>query len=222
MLPGRPATQAVAADILEELVSLWRALQARPDDVVAHYRRHWSDRQARGGVVFDEVRTRFNAEKDPLDLLFLSRTCVNGLIRFNRAGGFNNTLHHTRPGIHPDRFAPIVAAWSRSLEGVRFEHADFRETLADAGPQDAVFLDPPYRGNRGRYRPGDFEPDALLATLEDLNRRGVPWMLTWDGRSGERSFDGGVPEELYRHREPLPTGNAPFPRLIARGVDAVC
>lgn len=221
MLPGRPAPRAVAGDVVPELVALWEAVRDRPASVAAHYRTCWTDRQARGAVVYDAVRDRFNRDRAPEDLLFLSRTCVNGLIRFNRAGDFNNSLHHTRPGIHPDRLDAILAAWSTALADVAFHTQDARETVADAGPDDAVFLDPPYRHTVGRYGPDGLSHDALLGILEHLRDRGVPWMLTFDGSAGARSYDGGIPEGLYVRTRPLPTGHSPFPRLAKRGLDRV-
>jgi DNA adenine methylase len=221
MLVGRPGQAALAGDVQPELIALWRVLQRSPDEAVRHYRAHWEARVRRGGVVFDEVRERYNAGRDPLDLLFLSRTCVNGLIRFNRQGSFNNSLHHTRPGIHPDRFEGVVGQWRAVLAGVELVCADFEQTLASAGPCDAVFLDPPYRGTRGRYLQGTFGPERLLATLEDLNTRAVPWLLTWDGEAGERRYSPGVPAELYRCRLPLGTGSSPFPRVQGGRVDQV-
>lgn len=221
MLPGRPAPQALAGDLLPELIDLWGRIQRDPDDLARHYAACWHERQARGGVVYDEVRQRFNAQRSGADLLVLSRWCVNGLIRFNRAGDFNNSLHHTRPGIAPSRLAGILAAWSVSLQDVAFRAADYRETLADAGRRDAVFLDPPYRHTRGRYQPGGIDPDALFGELERLNHLGVPWMLTWDGQAGARAYEGGVPAGLFRRRLDLPTGQSPFPRLMKTGRDVV-
>ena len=43
----------------------------------------------RGQDYYYEVRQRFNRDHDPLDFLFLNRSCFNGLIRFNRRSGFN-------------------------------------------------------------------------------------------------------------------------------------
>lgn len=38
---------------------------------------------------FYEVRSRFNENPNSLDFLFLSRSCFNGMMRFNKKGGFN-------------------------------------------------------------------------------------------------------------------------------------
>lgn len=221
MLPGRPCAAAVAGDLQAELVALWEAIRDRPDGVADHYARCWHDRAARGAVVYDEVRARFNADRDGLDLLVLTRWCVNGLVRFNRQGAFNNSLHHTRPGIHPDRLTAVLGAWSRAVADVTFVAGDYRATLADAGPGDVVFLDPPYRHTRGRYQAEGFDPDGLFATLDRLSSRGVPWILTWDGRAGDRTYPGGVPTELFAGRLALTTGHSPFPRLMKTSLDPV-
>jgi len=41
------------------------------------------------GKHYYTVRDLFNAYRNPLDLLFLSRSCFNGMMRFNKKGGFN-------------------------------------------------------------------------------------------------------------------------------------
>lgn len=221
MLPGRPLRRAVAGDVVAPLVGLWRAIAEHPAEAADWYRRHWLDRQTRGAVVYDEVRDRFNAQGSPLDLLVLSRMCVNGLIRFNRDGAFNNSLHHTRPGVHPDRLEALLHRWSAALDGVRFQAADFAETLAPARAGDRVFLDPPYVGNKGRYAPGDFDFPRLWEVLEALNLRGVGWILTLDGSAGERAYAQAVPPELISLRLELPTGHSPFTRLMGRSLDEV-
>jgi len=47
-----------------------------------------------GQDYYYEVRTRFNERHNPLDFLFLSRAGFNGVIRFNRKGGFNVPFNH--------------------------------------------------------------------------------------------------------------------------------
>jgi DNA adenine methylase len=47
-----------------------------------------------------EVRKRFNEFGNPLDFLFLNRSCFNGIMRFNSKGGYNVPFGHK-----PERFA---------------------------------------------------------------------------------------------------------------------
>ncbi|MBM3271463.1 MAG: DNA adenine methylase [Candidatus Sericytochromatia bacterium] len=221
LLPARPAAAAVAGDTVAELIALWVAIRDEPGRVAAHYEHLWHRRQREGHAVYYEVRERFNRERGALDLLYLSRTCVNGLIRFNASGAFNNSLHHTRPGIHPARLGAIVLAWSRALAGVDFVAADYRATLAGVRAGDFVFLDPPYAGTRGRYHPGPFDRAALHAELARLNSVGAAWILTFDGAAGDRRYDAPLPPSLYRERLEVATGNSPFTRLMSSARDAV-
>lgn len=221
MLPVRPIAEGAAGDTIKELVDLWVEIRRRPAEVISHYSGLWYRRQQEGHTVFYSVRDRFNKERSPLDLFFLSRTCVNGLIRFNSRGEFNNSLHHTRPGIHPDRLSEIVHAWSELLTGVEFLAADYRETLGPAKSGDYVFLDPPYAGTKGRYHPESFDFEAFYGELDRLNSKGVFWMLTLDGKAGARNYAGGIPPSLYKHSCSIPTGNSPFTRLMNTSLDGV-
>lgn len=221
MLPMRPVTSGIAGDSIKELVDLWREIRDHPHEVVKHYAQLWNQRQSEGCTVFYRIRERFNREKNPLDLFFLSRTCVNGLIRFNVKGEFNNSLHHTRPGIHPERLSAIVRSWSRAISGMEFLAGDYRLTLNSASSGDLIFLDPPYAGTKGRYHPASFDFEAFYQELERLNSVGVNWILTLDGRAGARIYHDRIPSSLYRACINIPTGNSPFTRLMNTSLDAV-
>ena len=98
------SSSAICGDICEPLIGFWKMVQSSPREVISYYSEEWNRLQKDGYEVYYDIRSRFNADKSPLDLLFLSRTCVNGLIRFNSEGEFNNSFHHTRKGIDPKRF----------------------------------------------------------------------------------------------------------------------
>ena len=222
MLPGRPCGDAVAGDVIGPLIELWNAIVDRPDDVADHYASVWDKRQATGHTVYYDVRARFNEHYDPLDFMVLSRMCVNGLIRFNKRGEFNNSLHHTRPGIKPETLRSLLHAWAGALRNVHFLESDFEDTLAPAKDGDFVFLDPPYLGTRGRYKPVAFDFDRLWGVIEELNDKGVFWIMTLDGKAGSREYNSSaVPDSLYVHKFLINTGNSPFTRLMNTSVDSV-
>ncbi|MEA3341200.1 MAG: hypothetical protein U9R15_14650, partial [Chloroflexota bacterium] len=134
---------------------------------------------------------------------------------------FNNSLHHTRPGINPNRLRKIIHKWSHAIQEVEFIAADYRHTITSICAIDLVFLDPPYGGNRGRYLPTDFNLSEFYDELQRLNTTGAKWVLTFDGRAGNRSYTTSVPSALYKARLALPTGNSPFTKLMKKGIDAV-
>jgi DNA adenine methylase len=221
MLPYPQSARAFASDIMPELIHLWTVIRDTPQLAIDGYSSRWQARQQLGHTVFYEVRERFNRTRDPIDFLFLSRTCVNGLIRFNKDGSFNNSLHHTRPGIAPETFAKVICKWSGAIQNVDFQVADYTDALQPVTQSDFVFLDPPYESTRGRYLAAAFDPDRLYTELDRLNRIGAKWMLTYDGHAGQRAYAVGLPAELYQARIEINTGNSPFTRLMQQSPDRI-
>lgn len=123
-----------------------------------------------------EVRKRFNENPNALDFLFLSRACFNGVMRFNKKGGFNVPFCKK-----PERFrqayitkiANQVAWVSEIMQGKdwTFVHQDWRETLSDLSSRDFVYLDPPYIGRFADYYNQWTEEDAsdLARITQELN-----------------------------------------------------
>jgi DNA adenine methylase len=229
-----PRPGAVAGDLYAPLVTLWQRVQSEPQQVIDGYERRWTalqhelDELERAALprgsgrprVFYDVRARFNRTRDPLDLVFLMRTCVNGIVRFNAAGRFNNSFHLTRRGMQPTRFAEGVRAWHRVLRDVELVCGDYVETLARARAGDLAYLDPPYAGSRNRYC-ADLDLARLFDALEDLNQRGVRWALSFDGRRGARDLRIEVPPELYTRRLLLRSGHSAVKRVLDGPLEVV-
>lgn len=213
LLPYRPALQAVAGDVVAPLVNLWRLVRADPALVGAEYTRRWHAFQQRGTEAYYEIRTTFNDTGNPHDLLFLSRTAINGLVRFNRQGQFNSPVHHKRPGIHPAALQAIIRRWSAVVQEVEFRAGDFRQTLASAQEGDIVFLDPPYGQAQGMYQPGTFVLAALWTEMARLTARGGRWILTYDERPGTGPV---IPPDLGAVHLATGAGISTFRRLLGR------
>lgn len=216
LLPFRTSRLATAGDALTELISLWALIRDCPSEVAAEYASRWARLQSRGHSTYYEVRESFNESRSPHDLLFLSRTCVNGLIRFNSRGQFNNSFHHTRPGMNPATLDRIVHLWSKAVQGVDFVARDYRETLEGCRSGDFVFLDPPYENTKGRYQPGGIETLAFAETLRCLTAKGVRWMLTYDGSAGSRAYQSTLPRDVYRFKTTVATGLSTFSKVMER------
>jgi DNA adenine methylase len=221
MLPFRGVDKGIASDIIPELIELWNEIKKNPDITANEYKVRWDKLQNDGHGVYYEIRDNFNKTKNPFDFLFLTRTCVNGLIRYNSNGEFNNSIHKNRPGINPERLKGILKEWSYLIKGVEFFKQDYRETLSSATKKDFVFLDPPYGGTKGRYTKNDFNVPDFYNELEILNSKGVSWMLTFDGNAGEREYDFQLPKEIYKNKFFVQTGNSPFTKLMKTSIDKV-
>lgn len=212
--------QATAGDICAPLIELWRIVQKEPDKILSYYTKCWIRLQEQGHTVYYEIRDQFNDTEDPLALFFLTRTCVNGLIRFNQHGRFNNSLHHTRKGINPKRLRTILYEWSHRLRNVNFVAADYRETTLEATSDDFVYLDPPYFHTKGRYY-GAIDYEEFMEYLNQLNERGIRFALSFDGSRGEKDYDVPLPASLYSRQLVLASGNSSFKKVQERKSEQV-
>ncbi|WP_118796359.1 Dam family site-specific DNA-(adenine-N6)-methyltransferase [Haemophilus haemolyticus] len=204
---------AICGDICVPLIDLWNEIKNNPVELSEAYRLRWTRLQIEGYQTYYEIRDDFNKNRSPEDLLFLSRTCVNGLIRFNTNGDFNNSLHHTRPGIAPDSLEKIILDWSKSIQGTEFIATDYIVTTEMAKKGDLIYLDPPYFHTKGRYY-GTIDFEAFLTNLERLNSKGIKYMLSFDGIRGEDDFTVELPKELYKRHELIPSGNSSFKKVM--------
>jgi len=221
LLPFRKIEQGFASDIIPELIALWTEIKTEPEIVSAEYKKRWNKLQKKGYNVFYEVRENFNNTRDIHDFLFLTRTCVNGLIRYNTKGDFNNSFHLTRPGINPDSLKEIIYQWHFIIKDMCFYNCDYRELTASAKKGDFVFFDPPYGGTKGRYTQNPFDIESFFNELSRLSNKGVKWILTFDGQAGNRNYKYELPSDLYSHKVNMKTGHSPFTKLMNTTIDDV-
>lgn len=205
--------RAEASDLYQPLIEVWTSVKNNPQNVKDSYRSDWDALQSAFPDYFYTVRNRFNSEKKGQDLLFLSRTCVNGIIRFNSKGEFNNAIHLTRRGMQPQLFSAIVDRWASVLGNVRFSVADYEEILGRVKAGDFVYLDPPYANSHNRYVE-DLDIGRFMRFLDSLNRSDVKWALSFDGVRGSDDFTYSVPEDLYRRRIKIETGHSHVQQVL--------
>lgn len=221
MIPFARAQHGYASDIIPELIDLWTNIKEDPNHVAVEYARRWNQMQEEGPDVYYQVRDSFNRTRNCFDFLFLTRTCVNGLIRYNERGEFNNSLHLSRSGINPVTLQKILQQWSVCLRKIEFFNTDYRECLSNARKGDFVFLDPPYGGTKDRYTRTEFNLQEFYKELERLNSIGVKWMLTFDGTAGDRTYDFAPPTDIYKEHYYINTGNSSFTRLMDKKKDII-
>jgi len=221
LLPFRGVNNGVASDIIPELIELWNEIKNNPEITASEYKVRWEKLQTDGHDIYYEIRDSFNKTKNPFDFLFLTRTCVNGLIRYNSNGEFNNSMHKNRPGINPEKLKAILTEWSYLIKGIEFLKQDYRDTLSLATKKDFIFFDPPYGGTKGRYTKNKFNVLDFYNELDKLNSKGISWMLTFDGNAGEREYDFELPQEIYKNKFFVNTGNSPFTKLMKTSIDPV-
>ncbi len=199
---------ALLCDVGRDLVGACRVVRDQLPDLLtrlhAHEAHYLGENEENRALYFYAVRNRHPADF-PMDdveraarMLFLNRTCFNGLWRENRAGRFNAPHgRYPNPGIvQSDK----LHAASLALQGVDIRQADFRALpeLVQEQKIEFVYLDPPYHplsttSSFNAYSGGQFSGKAqgeLADVCRRLDRQGVRFLLS--------NSDCGYVRELYR------------------------
>ncbi|MDD3825234.1 MAG: DNA adenine methylase [Anaerolineae bacterium] len=221
--------EVVLVDRLEELINCFRVVRDQVEALIAELRRHEPhklDREYYGRVrAWDrepDYALRGEVER-AARLLYLNRTCYNGLYRVNRRGQFNVPFGRYRNPTVCD--APNLRAAARALEGVRLVAGDFEAVLEEAGPGDLVYLDPPYQplsatANFTAYTAGDFAFDdqrRLARLFRELDARGCQVMLSNSDTESIRALYVGYTQVVLHAARPINSrarGRGPVPELL--------
>ncbi|MBF0336925.1 MAG: DNA adenine methylase [Nitrospirae bacterium] len=168
--------KALLADSNFELIWSYIAIQKRPSFLMAFLDKL---RCADNANFYLQQRENFNKNKAmPYhiagQLIYLNKTCYNGLYRVNKKGEFNVPYgrYHT-----PDLYeAKNIEAISDFLSNhKRIEHSYFTKTLSFAKPGDFIYCDPPYHGGFTAYTAQGFTEEdqmELAGMCADLSNRG--------------------------------------------------
>lgn len=179
---------AVFSDVNPHVINLYNAI--KNGEITSWAVREYLEREGRSLLEWDDkhyyyIRDRFNECHDPLDFLFLNRSCFNGMIRFNKNYKFNVPYCHK-----PNRFAKgyitKIVNQVKWLENIfpqndwQFKCQSFIETIGEASPGDFVYCDPPYIGRHVDYYDSwDEEYEIMLRNaLLDSEVKFV--LSTWD------------------------------------------
>ncbi len=135
-------------------------------------------------------------------LIFLNRTCFNGLYRVNSKGEFN--VPHGRyknPKICDEA---TIMADSALLQKVEITHGDFSDTLKNVTDNCFYYLDPPYKplsetssfNSYSKEAFGDSEQIRLCQYCKDLERFGAHFILSNSDVKGKDSSNNFF-DDLY-------------------------
>ncbi len=212
----------ICSDLNGDLISLWNKIKDNPREVSDHYTELWEELNKDNNIdrkkqLFNSIRDRFNTERSPLDFMFIMRTTTNGMPRYNSNGEFNNSFHVTRDGIKPVKLDEIIFHWSYLLNE---NHVEFKccsyENLVPT-ENDFAYLDPPYANTKGMYF-GGIDLQRLFQWLRECKS---PYIMSFDGVSGNIDSTYSVPEDCYSKHIYIKSGNSSFKRTIGKSTDSI-
>ena len=191
-------------DSHEPLMALWTKIINDPKGLADEYELLWDEQVGDEREFFVTVRNRFNHTHEPGDFLYLLARCVKAAVRFNRNGDFNNSPDNRRRGAMPKVMRRRIMMTNHILsDKIILTSKDYRQVMEGCNKDDLVYMDPPWQGTSGthdkRYH-GEFDHEEFCQSLEDLESRNIPFILSYDGRSGDKSYGKTMPKSLkLRH-----------------------
>jgi DNA adenine methylase len=207
-------------DVNQPLIALWNEIINHPKRISEQYKNLWLKQQGNERKFYDFVRDEFNKTKRPDYLLYLLARCVKASVRYNANGEFNQSPDNRRLGRNPKQMSDDILSVSRLLfQKTAASSVDYKEVLSLAKPTDLVYMDPPYQGVCATGDPRYFSGinfDEFMQELRKLNKRNVPFILSYDGRTGKKSYGRSLPEELGMYRLELNAGRSTQATLLGR------
>jgi DNA adenine methylase len=142
-----PKMRAALRDNNHELVNCYQVVRDELQNLMKALDEHLQQFRAKGEPYYYQVRA-LAAAANPVEraarMIFLNKTCYNGLYRVNNKGRFNVPIGSYRPDRVSLYDRDSLLAANRALQGVDLKAQDFRKTLAAVEEGDFVYVDPPY------------------------------------------------------------------------------
>jgi DNA adenine methylase len=190
-------------DLNKPLAELLNLMINRPEDAADSYAKLWRADAEDALEQFYTVRETFNRTQDPKLFLYLLTRCIKGAVRYNSDGFFNQSPDKRRLGTRPETM----------------RHNIMGDVLAAADSSDVVYMDPPYQGTSGerdsRYLAG-LSFDDFVTALDGLNSRGLRFAISYDGRTGDKSYGAPLPPYLDLSFIELEAGRSTQATLLGR------
>lgn len=207
-------------DINKELIIGYKVIQNNVDDLVfelnAIEEKYLKLREEQRKDLYYKIRDNYNSQKDTFDyanynsdwikraayLIFLNKTCFNGLYRLNKKGEFNVPFgKYKNPNICDEENLFEV---SKALKDTEIICADFEESKNYIHKDTLVYLDPPYRplnatSNFTGYNEDGFNDDDQIRLAEffrEMDEKGAFLILSNSDPKNEDEKDNFF-DELY-------------------------
>jgi DNA adenine methylase len=211
----------VGSDCFKPLIEIWNALRKHPGQLKDAYATRWhATTRGRKVEEYERIKASYNASPNGPDLLFLSRACYGGVVRFRKADGFMSTPCGVHDPISPASFARRVDEWHDRTSGSNFYLQGYEEAMGAASKGDLIYCDPPYTFTQSiLYGAQSFDLRDLFRVVQDCKERGVFVAMSIDGtkRSGSAVCDVSIPDGLFEREVMIRCGRSMLKRFQMNG-----
>lgn len=182
--------KAVVNDINSELINLYEVIKNNVDELINDLSKHKNDKSYFYNIRELDRNPELYSVLTPVQrasrIIYLNKTCYNGLFRVNKAGEFNTPFgNYSNPNIVNETTLRAVSDYFNKAH-ITFTCLDFEEALKGARISSFVYLDPPYdpvsdTASFTGYDKGGFDRNKqirLKKTCDRLNQKGIRFLLS--------------------------------------------
>ncbi len=181
--------KAVINDSNEELINVYEVVKNNPDELIMDLKSHKNESD-----YFYDIRAldrkddfkKLSKIKKASRVIFLNKTCYNGLYRVNNSGEFNSPFgKYKNPNIVNESTIRAVSKYFNNND-ITILNGDFEDAVKGIRKGAFVYFDPPYHpvsqsSNFTGYVPGGFdmfEQVRLRDLCIELDKKGVNFLLS--------------------------------------------
>lgn len=182
--------KAIINDLNTELMNVYEVIGNNIDELILDLKKHKNEPEYfyemrgldRDKKIYDNLSSVEKASR----ILYLNKTCYNGLFRVNNAGEFNTPFgRYKNPNIVNETTLRAVHLYFKESD-ITFYKRDYERVLKSLKKRTFVYLDPPYDPlsdtssftgyNKGRF--DKKEQERLKECCDSLNERGINFLLS--------------------------------------------
>ncbi|WP_432784662.1 Modification methylase DpnIIA [Oligella sp. MSHR50489EDL] len=181
--------RAVINDVNDELINAYLVIKNHPEALIKDLKKHKNNAE-----YFYAIRALDRSESftdlSPIErasrLIYLNKTCFNGLYRVNKAGYFNAPFgRYKNPNIINEAVIRAVSHFLNTRQ-ITISCGHYADTLKNIDQNAFVYFDPPYHpvsrsANFTGYVKGGFDENdqiALKAVCDELHKKGIKFLLS--------------------------------------------
>jgi len=181
--------EAMINDLNSQLMEIYKVIRDNVEELIDELKKHKNNKEYFYKIRILDRRDDFKSLPETVRaarIIYLNKTCYNGLFRVNKKGYFNVPFgKYKNPEIINEDNLRAVSEYLRG-NNIEILNTDFEEALKGTKKGDFVYLDPPYHpinetSNFTNYTDDGFgqnEQLRLKKVCDDLNEKGCSFLLS--------------------------------------------
>ena len=182
--------KAVINDLNMDLITTYRVIKDKPNELIEALKKHKNTSdyfyELRNIDLDSEKYKKLTDVEKAARLIYLNKTCFNGLFRVNSSGHFNTPFgNYKNPNIVNEPVIRAVNLYFKTND-ITISNDDYAVVLQNVKSGDFVYLDPPYdpvsdTSSFTGYNAGGFtrkNQEELRDVCVELDKKGVKFLLS--------------------------------------------